>query len=130
MFNQEQVKGMVERFLTITATVIATKILTWMVVIKFITNEDVGMLMPGLVIFLVALPSLAYGWWVNRGQSLASALIRAAPANSTTVVTTPDIAKNTPETAIVSNTDARVVTEGEVVTTKPAQVVVNPTENK
>lgn len=107
--NQEQLKGMGERL----ATIIATWVLARAVAKGYIAPEDSGVLLPGLIILIVAAPSVLYGWWVNRGKSLAQALAKVVP--ETVVVTSPDIAKNTPELNIVSNTNVKVVTDGEVI---------------
>ena len=108
MFNQEQIKGMLERF----ATIIATFFLAKAVQKGWIAPEDSGMILPGLVILLVAAPSVFYGWWVNRGKSLAQAVVAVVP--NTMVVTSDDIAKNTSEANIVSNTESSVITSGGV----------------
>lgn len=123
MFNNEQVKGMVERF----ATILATWFLLKMVQRGFISSEDSGILLPGLVVIIVAAPSLAYGWWVNRSKALQQAASNTFNPDGTKpiIVTSPAIAASTSESNIVSSTTNKVITEGEVVT-KPASVVVEP----
>jgi len=119
IFNQEQVKGMFERF----ATIIATWLLLKLVRSGLISTEDSTILAPGLVILIVATPSLFYGWWVNRGKALAQATVKAMGPD-TIVVTDKYIADATTESNIVSNQTSSVVVKADVVT-KPAQVVVD-----
>jgi hypothetical protein len=123
MLNNEQLKGMGERL----ATIIATWFLLKMVQRGFISSEDSGILLPGLVVVIVAMPSLAYGWWVNRSKALQQAASNTFNPDGTKpiIVTSAAIAASTSEANIVSSATNKVVTEGEVVT-KPASVVVEP----
>lgn len=124
VFNQEQVKGMFERF----ATIIATWLLLKLVRSGYISTEDSTILAPGLVILIVAAPSLFYGWWINRSKALqqAAASVFLPDGSKPIIVTSPEIAAATSESNIVSAATNKVVTDADVVTTKPAQVVVEP----
>lgn len=113
--QQDQVKGIIER----TATVVATMLLAWLVRKGWIGESDVATLLPAIIL----IPSLLYGWWINRPKALVQS-VAALPG--TVVITDEKIAKSTPETNVVSNTEAKVVTEGEV-ETNPS-VVVTPTK--
>lgn len=109
----DQVKGIIERAITVLATVG----LNWLVRKGYLGESDAATLLPAIVL----LPSLMYGWWINRPQALVQSV---ATIPGTVVVTQPALAKALPETNVVSNMDAKVVTEREVVT-KP-NVVVSP----
>jgi len=124
IFNQEQVKGMGERL----ATILATWLLLKLVRSGVISTEDSGILLPGLVVLIVAAPSLFYGWYVNRSRALQVAAANTASPDGTKpiIVTTAAIAASTKESNIVSSDTNRVVADAEVVTTKPAEVVVEP----
>ena len=95
----DQMKGMLDR----TIAVLATMFLGWMVKKGWIGESDAASLLPALIV----LPAIAWGWWVNRDKAL---LQSAASVPGTVVVTTPELAKDTPnETNIVSNTAAAPV---------------------
>lgn len=94
MLQQEQLKGMLDRALA----VMATAALGWMVKKGWIGESDAATLLPGVVL----LPSLAWGWWVNRDKALVQS---ASNVPGTVVVTTPELAKATPAGAnILSGT--------------------------
>lgn len=97
--TQEQIKGMAERF----ATVVATMLLAKAVEKGWISSSDSATLLPAVVL----IPSLIYGWLVNRNKSLIQA---TAAIPGTVVVTQPSIAAATPETNIVSTETTKVTT--------------------
>jgi hypothetical protein len=84
----DQVRGPVERVIYIG--------LGWLVARGFITSADVA----NYATLLLAVAAAFYGWWQNRPKAIAQS---AAAIPGTTVVTTPELAMDTPETNIVSN---------------------------
>lgn len=90
----EQFKGIADRLVAM--------LLVWLVAKGYLAEGDAAT--AGTI--LIGLLSLAYGWWVNRDKAL---LQSAATVPGTTVVTQSNIAHNTPETNIVSNTTSEVV---------------------
>lgn len=97
--SNEQVKGMLERLLTILITLALAK----MVRLGWLSESDSAQLVPALVI----IPSLIYAWYINRGQALAQATVNAIPG--TVVVTSPDVANAVPGDSVVSNESVQVV---------------------
>lgn len=114
--QQDQLKGMLDRV----GLVLATWFLAWMVRKGWIGSEDSAVLLPGLVL----IPALLWGWWNNRDKALIQS---AANVPGTVVVTSPTLAKSTPETNIVSNETSKVVTEASVVT-EPGNVIQQPSK--
>lgn len=55
---------------------------------------------PYIATGVVGLVGGAWAWWINRPKAIAQS---AAAIPGTTVVTTPELAMNTPESNIVSN---------------------------
>lgn len=98
--TQEQFKGMTERFVT----VMSTMLLALFVRRGWIGEGDAATLLPAIVL----LPSLIYGWWINRNKALAQA---TAAIPGTVVITQAGIASSTKESNIVSNVDNTVVTK-------------------
>lgn len=101
-----QVSGILDRAIA----VLATMWLGWMVKRGYLGESDAGALAPALIL----LPSLFWGWWVNRDKALvqAAAAVVGADGKKTVVVTSPELAAATPnENNIVSNTEAKVVTK-------------------
>ncbi len=109
--QQDQVKGILER----ASTVIAVMLLSWLVRKGWIGESDMATLLPAVVL----VPSLVYGWWINRPKALVQSV---ASLPGTVIITEDKLAKATPETNVVSNINAKVVTEGEV-ETNPSVVV-------
>lgn len=91
----DQIQGVAERLITFgVATVLA-----WAVVKGWITVEqakEYGIQFGPMILGIVA---ATYAYYRNRPTSLAQ---RAAALPNTTVVTTPEIARSTPEPNIVS----------------------------
>lgn len=96
--TSDQVRGMLDR----AASVLATMFLAWCVKKGFIGESDSAALLPAVIL----LPSLAWGWWVNRNKALVQS---AANVPGTLVVTTPALAAATPESNIVPATSTKVV---------------------
>ena len=89
----DQFKGMLDRAIAI----LATMLLGWMVRNGWLGESDSATLLPAVVL----LPSLIWGAWVNRDKALVQS---AAAVPGTTVITTPELAKSTPdESNIISN---------------------------
>lgn len=94
-------QGILER----TATVLATMLLAWLVKKGFIGESDSATLLPAIVL----LPSLIYGWYINRDKAVLQA---AAAISGTVVVTTPALSAATPnQNNIVSSADTKVVSK-------------------
>lgn len=91
----DQIKGMLDRALGI----LAVWLLTQGANRGWITQSDVAQLLPALVL----LPSIAWGWWINRDKAL---LQSAATVPGTVVVTTPALAQETPNEANIVSTAA------------------------
>lgn len=91
----DQIRGPIERVIYIA--------LGWFVARGFITSAEVA----NYATLILAIIAAFYGWWQNRPKAI---LQSAAALQGTTVVTTHDMASNTPETNIVSNTQQKVVT--------------------
>lgn len=84
----DQVKGMAERLILIGLASAAAA--------GWIGKDDALTYGPAI---LMAVGTI-YAWWVNRPKAIVQS---AAALPGTTVVTTPDLAKETPETNIVSS---------------------------
>jgi hypothetical protein len=84
----DQVRGPIERVIYIG--------LGWLVARGYITNAEVA----NYATLLLAIAAAGYGWWQNRPKAIAQS---AAALPGTTIVTTPELAKATPEANIVSN---------------------------
>lgn len=99
--SNDQIKGMLDRGLA----VLVTMLLGWCVRKGYLGEGDAATLAPAIVL----LPSLAWGWWNNRPKALVQA---AAALPGTVVVTTPELAKATPDqNNIVSNETTKVVSK-------------------
>lgn len=83
----DQVKGIAERLILIG--------LAWAVAGGYITQDESLVYAPAIIMAVGAI----WAWRVNRPKAIAQS---AAALPGTTVVTTPDIAKSTPETNIVT----------------------------
>lgn len=83
----EQAKGVLDRLIAL--------LLLWLVSGGYLTEGDAATV--GTI--LIGLASLAWGWWANRPKALVQS---AATVPSTTVITTPALAADTPEPNIVS----------------------------
>ena len=94
----DQVKGMLDRGLA----VLVTMFLGVLVRKGYLGESDAATLAPAIVL----LPSLAWGWWNNRPKALVQS-VAALP--NTTVVTSADLAKSTPEPNIMSADLSKVV---------------------
>lgn len=90
--TQEQIKGMLDR----AGAVIATLLLGYLVRKGWIGDTEVAALTP----IIILVPTMAWGWWVNRNQALVQS---AATVPGTVVVTEPKLAHVTPESNIVSS---------------------------
>jgi hypothetical protein len=109
--TNDQVKGMLDRGLA----VIVTMFLGWCVRKGYLGEGDAATLAPAIVL----LPSLAWGWWNNRPKALVQS---AAALPGTVVVTTPDLAKATPnESNIISNENAKDSIAATVANVKASQ---------
>lgn len=95
--QQDQLKGMLDRAIAI----VATWILTMAVNKGWLTQSDMATLLPAIVL----VPSLLWGYWVNRNKALVQS---AAGVPGTVVVTTAELAHATPENNIVSSTNVEV----------------------
>lgn len=84
----DQIRGPVERIVYIG--------LGWLVARGFITSAEVA----NYATLALAVAAAGYGWWQNRPKAIVQS---AAAIGGTTVVTTPELAKNTTESNIVSN---------------------------
>lgn len=84
----DQIKGIVERLIVVGLTYLATK--------GYIELQDVATYGPAIL----ALAAAGWAAWVNRPKAIVQS---AAALPNTTVVTTPEIAHNTPELNIVSS---------------------------
>jgi hypothetical protein len=104
--QSDQVKGMLDRAIA----VLATWLLTQAVNKGWITQSDVAQLLPALIL----LPSLAWGWWINRNKALlqSAANVVGDDGKKTVIVASPELAQATPANEnIVSNTEAKVITQ-------------------
>ena len=91
----DQIRGPTERVVYIA--------LGWFVAKGFITSAEVA----NYATLALGVIAAFYGWWQNRPKAVAQS---AAALPGTIVVTTADIARNTPnESNIVSNTESKVV---------------------
>lgn len=84
----DQIRGPVERVIYIG--------LGWLVARGFITSAEVA----NYGTLALAIAAGFYGWWQNRPKAIMQS---AAAIEGTTVVTTPELAKATPEVNIISN---------------------------
>lgn len=96
--TKEQMKGLVERGLTIGAT----WLVTWLVSKGYVSASDSAQ----LIVLIVGAISGFYGWWINRDKALVQA---AAAVPNTVVVTEHTLAASTPEPNIVSAATTEVV---------------------
>lgn len=112
--TQEQLKGMLDRF----AAVMATMLLAYFVKRGWIGESESATLLPAVVL----LPSLAWGWWVNRNKALqqAAANTISPDGSKPIIVTSPEMAAATPESNIVSSESFKV--------TGPQGIVMTPQE--
>lgn len=93
--TKDQWQGIAERVLTILATYLVAK--------GYITTSQVG----DIVNLGLAVAAVGYGFYINRPTAIAQS---AAALPGTTVITTPDIAKATPDNNnIISNTENKAV---------------------
>ena len=84
----DQVKGIIER--------LVQALLIWLVAKGHIGQEDALEYGP----IVIAICAALYAWWVNRPKAIIQS---AAALPETTVITTPEMARSTPETNIISN---------------------------
>ncbi len=84
----DQIRGPVERLVYIG--------LGWLVARGFITSEDVA----NYATLALGVAAAFYGWWQNRPKAIVQS---AAAVPGTTIVTTAALAKDTPESNIISN---------------------------
>ena len=98
--NKDQGTGIVERVLYGLIMALLAKAIAK----GWITSEEAPYYAAGIV---TAIGSV-WAWWINRPKAIAQS---AAAIPGTTVITTPDIAGDTPETNIVSNTATKVVSK-------------------
>lgn len=103
--QQDQIKGMLDRGIA----VLATWLLTQAANHGWIGQADIVTLLPAAVL----LPSLAWGWWVNRDKALLASAgnVVGADGKQTVVVTSPELAAAVPGANIVSNTAVEVTTK-------------------
>lgn len=93
MPNWSQVSGVIER--VVMAGVMFGVGKGW------ITGADAA----NLTAMIVGIMAAIYAYWVNRPKNLIK---QAASVDKTVIVTTPEIAYNTPQSNIVSNTTNKV----------------------
>ena len=93
------------------AGILAAYLLAILVRKGYIGQADSDTLLPLAVILVTLIPSLAWGWWVNRNKALQQAAANTVDANGNKpiIVTSPAVAAATAETNIVSSADVRVV---------------------
>ncbi len=106
--QNEQLKGMLDRFIS----GIAIWLLGIAVSKGWLSQNDSATLLPALVV----LPSIAWGYWVNRDkallQSAATVPNPAAPDGKTLIVSDPALAADTPnQNNILSSKDVKVQTK-------------------
>jgi hypothetical protein len=89
----DQIKGIAERLIG--------GVLLLLVAKGFIGKDDVAVYGPAILLLLAAI----YGWYTNRPKAIVQS---AAALPNTTVVTTPALAKSTPEPNIVSSAEMKV----------------------
>jgi hypothetical protein len=94
--TQEQIKGMLDR----AGAVIATLALGYLVRKGWIGDSEVAALTP----ILVLVPTLFWGWWVNRNKALVQS---ASTIPGTVVITNPEIANNVPQSNVISSSSAQ-----------------------
>ena len=94
MPTTDQVKGIVERLVAV--------LLVWLVAKGHIGKDEALEYGP----IAIGIVSAIYAWYVNRPKAIMQS---AAALPGTTVVTTPEMAKSTPEPNIVSTTTNTVV---------------------
>lgn len=99
--SKDQMSGMLDRALA----VLVTMFLGYCVRKGWLGESDAATLAPAIVI----LPAIIWGWWNNRDKALVQS---AANVPGTVVVTTPELAKATPDqNNIVSSTTVKVETK-------------------
>lgn len=96
--GKDQVSGTLDRGLAVLATILLGKLVEW----GYLGATDAATLVP----FVVLLPSMFWGWWVNRPKALlqSAANVVGADGKKTVVLASPEIANAMPEKNIVSNT--------------------------
>ena len=94
MPTTDQVKGIVERLVAV--------LLTWLVAKGHIGKDEALEYGP----VAIAIVSALYAWWINRPKAIVQS---AASLPGTTVVTTPEMARSTPEPNVVSTATNTVV---------------------
>lgn len=108
--NTNQVSGSFDRL----ATVVVTWLLTYLTTKGYLTASQAADFLPLILGVFVAV----YGWYTNRDRNIAMA---AAAIPGTTVITTPELAKATPDkTNIISNTSTPSSIAATVAETKVA----------
>lgn len=90
----DQIRGPIERLIYIG--------LGWLVARGYLTSAEVA----NWATLILAVAAAGYGWWQNRPKAIVQS---AAAIPGTAVVTTPELAKATPENNIVSNANMKVV---------------------
>jgi len=93
MPNWSQVSGVIERLITAGVMFAVGK--------GWVTGGDAA----NLIALIVGISAALYAYYVNRATNLVK---QAASVKDTTVVTNPDIAYNTTQKNIVSNTTNKV----------------------
>lgn len=93
MPNWSQISGGLDRILLVG--------LTWLASKGYITSADVA----NYAALIVGIAGALYAFYVNRNTNLAK---QAASIPGTTVLTTPEIANNTVQPNVVSNTTNKV----------------------
>lgn len=98
--TKDQVQGAGDRAFL----VLVTWFLTYASNKGWIGTSDVA----PLATALITIGGVVWGWYVNRPKAIVQS---AAALPGTTVVTTPDLAKTTPENNIVSNAEMKVASK-------------------
>lgn len=94
----DQIKGIMERLILIG--------LAGATAAGWIGEGDAETYGPAVLLLIGSI----YAWWVNRPKAIVQS---AAALPGTVVVTTPDLAKSTPEPNIVSNITSQVELKGD-----------------
>jgi len=100
--TKDQVQGAGDRALL----VLVTWFLTFATNKGWLTTSDVASLAPALVTIV----GFAWGYWVNRPKAIlqSAAAVVGADGKKTVIVASPELAADTPENNIVSNTPTTV----------------------
>lgn len=110
--NPVQIRGGSDRAIIVAVTWLFTYLTTK----GYISASQAADFAP-LVLGIVA---AVYGWWVNKNEKLAE---QAASVPGTTVVTTPEIAKATPDSPnVISSANTSAVINKEVQINKDAEI--------